>query len=353
MIPPYADGPWGRRSTHSGVPCPTCGCRIVLTQDQHDVLVLTAAGSTHPEIGRRLGFSTGTVQGEVKRLRRITGARNAGHLAAIGVRAGLVPAIGPACPPGRLTSDQVQVHALLAEGYDLREVADLAGLSQMTVREAKNEVRELLGTRRLPSVLTMLLGLGELSRRHWCRRTACVFARQERELRTGPRVEAREAAARWAEDIALTAGWRAEHRRARQELAQNMSRIGDSLSELRAARIEAEEVMAMVQLLEAEHAAAAVRRSTDAQALAHAQAARTALAGVRQVMRNVEDINVRLTALGRRQDELGQEQQRLSEGFAQQAELAAAREQARAQLLARPPIPPEARPWNSRRPATP
>ncbi|MEU1287995.1 hypothetical protein [Kitasatospora sp. NPDC005856] len=366
MTRPYATDPWERTSTVTGTPCPTCECRIVLTRFQHDVLVLTAAGNTHAAISQRLDSSIHTVQHAVKRLRSITGASNAGHLAAIGVRAGLVPAIGPACPPGRLTSEQAQVYALLAEGYDLRKIAVVAGLSPAAVREAKHEVRQLFGPLRLPALLTMLLGLGELSRRHWCRQTMCLFARQDHSLRTGPRVAAREAAAHWAEDIALAAGWRAEHRRAREELAQTMRRIDDSLLELRAARAEAEEVLAMVRVLEAEKeaaaAAAAARSAIDTQALAHAQAATAALAGVQQVLHHAQDVNRRLTALGRRQDELGQEQQRLREGFEQQAELAAASNQAKTELPpvravgqrpARDPIPASSRPWNAPRPTTP
>ncbi|MFD0403817.1 hypothetical protein [Kitasatospora sp. NPDC127116] len=361
MIRPYA-GPWDRESVVRGELCPTCGGRIVLTREQRDVLVLTAAGRTIPAVALRMGCSTGVVCYELKRLRSITGARNAAHLAAIGVRAGIVPAVGPDRPPGRLDSTQVRVFAHISAGLMPREIAEITGRGPAVVRDAVREVGELLGVQRIPAMITMLFGLGELPRRHHgCSRPACVLSRQQQELATGPRQEAREAAARWAEDVAAAAVWRTEHRRARQELADALARLDDGMTELRAARFEAQEALDLVAALTAETLADA-RGSTSqlppdlADMRARAMANLTDL-GV--VLRSAQVVNDRLAAVEKRQDRLEQSQSRLAAGFERQAELAA-RHRAHALVATttpelraeRPLVPPEARPWNSPRPPT-
>ncbi|MBD0670075.1 hypothetical protein BU198_04955, partial [Streptomyces sp. CBMA156] len=312
---PYAAGPWEHRSTETGEPCPTCGSRIVVTREQYDILVLTATGLTAQGIARRLGSNQAKVQNLLRKLQERYEARHAAHLVAMAVRSGLLPAVSPDCPPGRLTAGQVQVFAYLAEGLTLGEIAGVTHFDLAAVRDAKREVRELLGTDRLPALLTMLYGLGELSRRHWCRRSVCVRARQERETAFGPRVSAREAAARWAGELAAAAAWRIEHRRARGDLAETMAALQDSQLALRAARTEADEVLAAAELLLAGEVASAQARAdartADAGLAVVALQAKAALTGVERVLGAGDVVNRRLTALGKRQDELAENQKRV------------------------------------------
>ncbi|MFD4397182.1 hypothetical protein [Kitasatospora sp. NPDC058478] len=348
-----------------GDPCQTCGDRIVLTQREHDVLVLTATGDEVRQVGKRLGLGRTTVQKDLARLRGRTGARTASHLAAIGVRAGLVPLLVPHRHPGRLTSRQVLVASAHAEGLSADETSEVGGFKRDVVFRTQRDIRQMLGVPNLCAALTMLYSLGELARTHPCPTPACTAARHAREQHPDNLQDARNAALHWAADTSLAARLRAENRRARAQLASTVSKFNGSLAELGLAQHDAQQAL---------HETEALRRQTNAattatnamtaglDALRHQ--AQTAAEDVANLRYRAHELHQAYVALKRGQEdlqrgeaELEKGRRRLMDGW---QELTAARDQARAALPVpdpaqkrpvRAPIPHEDRYWH-RQPRT-
>jgi LuxR family transcriptional regulator of spore coat protein len=70
---------------------PEIGQIKTLTTRERAVLEMIVGGFPAREIAIRLGIAPRTVEGHVDQLRLKTGSRNRAHMAAIAVRAGLVP----------------------------------------------------------------------------------------------------------------------------------------------------------------------------------------------------------------------------------------------------------------------
>ncbi|MFJ9461364.1 LuxR C-terminal-related transcriptional regulator [Kitasatospora sp. NPDC101447] len=201
-----------------------------MTERQHLSLVRTAGGSTIAETGAHLGLAASTVEAALARARRTAGARNLAHLAAIGVRAGLVPLHVPRHSPGSLTARRLEVMAQFAEGLTTYQVAAALGITPSTVSGTQTIVYRQLGVTTLPAAITMLCSLGQLNRSPYCTRAACVATRQQ-QAPAGPQ-GARDAALRWAEGLAEAARERAEHQRLGRQLAHVTAQLAGSRAEL-------------------------------------------------------------------------------------------------------------------------
>ncbi|MFJ5071607.1 hypothetical protein ACIQC7_34845 [Kitasatospora sp. NPDC088556] len=349
-----------------GDPCQTCGDRIVVTQREHDVLVLTATGDEVRQVAKRLGLGRTAVQGDLARLRDRTGARTTGHLAAIGVRAGLVPLLVPHRHPGRLTSRQVLVASMLAEGLSIDETTEAVGFKRGVVFRTQRDTRQLLGVPNLPATLTMLYSLGELVRTHPCPVPDCTAARHAREQHPDNQQAARNAALHWAADTSLAARLRAENRRARAQLASTVSKFNGSLAELGLAQHEAQQALHETEALRRQaNDAATVTNAMTANLDALRHQAETAIEDIAQLRYRAHELHQAYIALKRGQEdlqrgeaELEQGRRRLMDGW---QELTAARDQARAALPdpasaqkrpVRAPIPHEDRYWHRQPRAT-
>ncbi|MFF0413454.1 LuxR C-terminal-related transcriptional regulator [Kitasatospora sp. NPDC004745] len=219
--------------TVQGEPCPTCGRGLVLTEREHLALVRLAGGSTIAAIGTHLGLAPTTVQVALGRARRRAGARTLTHLAAIGVRTGLIPLHVPRHHPGPLTARRREVLALFAEGLTIGQIAAALGITPNTIKTSRTIVYRHLGVTTLPAAVTMLLSLDELDRRPHCTTAACVAAHQKQTRASTP-TDARTEALHWANTLAAAATERLEHQRLHHQLTHATAQLAQSRADMEA-----------------------------------------------------------------------------------------------------------------------
>ncbi|WP_049871605.1 response regulator transcription factor [Catenulispora acidiphila] len=107
--------------------------RRSLSEREHEVLMLVAAGGTRDDISRELGMAPGTVASHMTRIYRALGARNAAHAVALAHGCGVLSARPEPLAPF-VSRRERQVLAGLAHGLTSAQVAFHLSLSIETVK---------------------------------------------------------------------------------------------------------------------------------------------------------------------------------------------------------------------------
>lgn len=132
----------------------------MLTDRQHEILVLMAEGHNMTVIGRRLYLTVNTIKTHQRGIYRRLGAVSGAHAVALGFQVGLLHSEPQARP--RLSRRELQVVALTAEGLARQAVASQLGISPLTVKSHYERILRRLKASTSAQVVAICYGTGLL-----------------------------------------------------------------------------------------------------------------------------------------------------------------------------------------------
>lgn len=132
----------------------------MLTDRQHEILVLMAEGYTMTHIARRLYLTVNTVKTHQRGIYRRLGAASGPHAVALGFHHGLLGS--EPSPAPRLSPRELQIVALTGDGMARQAVASRLGISPLTVKSHYERIMRRLKARTAAQVVAICYGTGLL-----------------------------------------------------------------------------------------------------------------------------------------------------------------------------------------------